>query len=66
MQLKTFTSTEAVIVISRDELVFLESAVNETLEAVPENEFRGRTGETCEQALTVWQQLNGILNKIEG
>jgi hypothetical protein len=66
MHLKTITSDEAVIVMSHDELVFLRSAVNETLEAVPKFEFRARTGETREQALEIWRQLNGFFHKIEG
>ena len=66
MRLKLFTRDEAVIVISTDELAFVHSAINETLHAVPKSEFRVRTGETRDQALKMWQQLDDFLDKIEG
>lgn len=66
MHLKTFTDDEAVIVISADELAFLHHAVVEMRNAVPKSEFRVRTGGTFELSEVMLQQLNGILDEIEG
>jgi hypothetical protein len=66
MKLKNFKGDEATIIISCDELAFLHSAIVETRNAVPKNEFRVRTGETLERSGEMLQQLNDILDKIEG
>jgi hypothetical protein len=66
MKLKNFKGDEVTIVVSTDELAFFHSAIRETLEAVPKGEFRVRTGETPAQALRMWRELDGFLDKIEG
>jgi len=47
------------IIVSRDELAFLCSAIIEALKAVEEGEFQTRTGETTERATELLHQISG-------
>lgn len=59
------TRDDAKIVASRDELNLLVSVIRETWEAVPDSDFKSRTGETVERALAIRDQLYDTRKKID-
>jgi GTP cyclohydrolase I len=65
MQLKDVSKEGATITMRSDEVGFLCSAINETLEAVRKSEFKMRTGETPERAQNMFRQLISVLREIQ-
>jgi hypothetical protein len=63
MDVQNATRTGATISLSIDELGFLGSAINETLEALEEWEFQTRTGETRERAIEIFRELRAVLHQ---
>ena len=51
------------ITFSPEELAFLSSAINETLEAIEDWEFQTRTGETRTRASEIQAQLHKLLDE---
>jgi hypothetical protein len=63
MKVKNAITGEATITLSTSELRFLRHAVLETLEALGEEEFETRTGETIGRARQIMVELKDVLQK---
>lgn len=55
---------EATLAISSDDLAFLQSAINETMEALGDTEIEIRTGATMEQAQAMIDEIKAIRSAI--
>ena len=64
MKALSITTEIATIAISNDEMAFLSNAINETLEALRDWEFRTRTGMSRSQAMNIGTELRAILDKM--
>jgi hypothetical protein len=64
MKLVSTTDDDATITISDDDLAFLQSAINETLDALDDSELQTRTGETREHARALIGEIKGIRRAI--
>jgi benzoyl-CoA reductase/2-hydroxyglutaryl-CoA dehydratase subunit BcrC/BadD/HgdB len=65
MKTVSLTGENATIVISIEDLGFLQNAINETLEALNDKELRVRTGETRERARALIQEIKAICDAID-
>ncbi len=61
MELLSVTDGKPVVAFEPSELIFLNNAVNETLEAIDDREFQTRTGSTRLQAKAILAQIDRIL-----
>jgi hypothetical protein len=55
---------EATIAISTSDLAFIQSAINETMEALGDKEIRIRTGATMEKAQELIDEIKAIREAI--
>jgi hypothetical protein len=65
MKAVSTTSSNATIVVSREDLGFLQNAINETMEALDDRELRIRTGETPERAQALIDEIKAICKAID-
>jgi hypothetical protein len=65
MKIVSVANEEATITISRKDLGFLQSAINETTEALDDRELRIRTGQTPERAHALLDEIKAICEAID-
>ena len=64
MKIVSAAKDAVTITISRDDLEFFQSAINETLEALDDKELRIRTGETRERGRALIQEIKAAVEAI--
>jgi hypothetical protein len=64
MKIVSVAEGSATITISRDDLGFLQSAMNEALDALDDKELRLRTGETRERGRDLIQEIKAVREAI--
>ena len=64
MKVVSIIEDTATVTISRNELAFFQSAINETLDALGDSELQTRTGETRERARALIQEIKAVREAI--
>ena len=64
MRMISKENDEATLVISSGDLAFLQSAINETMEALSDEEISIRTGATMERAQAMIDKIKAIRSAI--
>jgi hypothetical protein len=65
MEIIRITKTHATLTISREDLGFLQSAINETINALRGSELHTRTGETKEFAYALLDEIVAVGKAID-
>lgn len=64
MRIVSTAKDEATVTISSSDLAFLQSAINETMEALGDKEIKIRTGATMEKAQAMIDEIKAIRSTI--
>jgi hypothetical protein len=64
MRVVSTAEDEATVTISSNDLAFFQSAINETMEALSDNEIEIRTGATMERAQAFIDEIKDIRDAI--
>jgi hypothetical protein len=64
MRIVSTEKDEATVTISSSDLAFLQSAINETMEALGDKEIKTRTGATMERAQAMIDEIKAIRSAI--